>query len=220
MHIPAVHIKPGSLLDFFLKPFLFLTSSEKFGLYHQTEVRKFGLVHKKYLLAFVLIDEYAFEYYNESVTKHHIYSYEYRHNAIVVLMRVIVKLKFTYLSTFGKFSKREGTRLSNLYNTIMELCENKGVKGARMCTETGISKGLLTDLKMGRRSGVSAVTAQKIANYFDVTVGYLLGEEEQKNPTIPEDDGASIDRKELMERIKTLPEEKIQLLLQVAKSIE
>lgn len=110
--------------------------------------------------------------------------------------------------------------MSNLYNTIMELCENKGVKGARMCTETGISKGLLTDLKMGRRSGVSAVTAQKIANYFDVTVGYLLGEEEQKNPTIPEDDGASIDRKELMERIKTLPEEKIQLLLQVAKSIE
>lgn len=72
--------------------------------------------------------------------------------------------------------------MSNLYNTIMELCESKGIKGAKMCTEAGISKGLLTDLKMGRRTGVSAVTAQKIANYFDVTVGYLLGEEEKENP--------------------------------------
>lgn len=73
--------------------------------------------------------------------------------------------------------------MSNLYNTIMELCERKGVKGAKMCTEAGISKGLLTDLKMGRRSGVSAVTAQKIANYFGVTVGYLLGEDEKESPT-------------------------------------
>ena len=74
--------------------------------------------------------------------------------------------------------------MSNLYNTIMRLCESKGIKGAKMCTEVGISKGLLTDLKMGRRTGVSAVTAQKIASYFDVSVGYLLGEEEQKeNPT-------------------------------------
>ena len=79
--------------------------------------------------------------------------------------------------------------MSNLYNTIMELCETKGVKGARMCTEAGISKGLLTDLKMGRRSGVSAVTAQKIASYFDVSVGYLLGEEEKEKPTVQEDDG-------------------------------
>ena len=31
---------------------------------------------------------------------------------------------------------------------------------------------------MGRRTGVSATTAQKIASYFNVSVGYLLGEEE------------------------------------------
>lgn len=70
--------------------------------------------------------------------------------------------------------------MSNLYKNIVALCEERGIKGGKMCTDTGISKGLLTDLKMGRRSGVSALTAQKIASYFGVSVGYLLGEETTK----------------------------------------
>ena len=70
--------------------------------------------------------------------------------------------------------------MSILYKNIVALCEEKGIKGGKMCADTGISKGLLTDLKMGRRTGVSATTAQKIASYFNVSVGYLLGEEEKK----------------------------------------
>ena len=73
--------------------------------------------------------------------------------------------------------------MGNLYDTIISLCESRGIKGAKLCNDTGISKGLLTDLKMGRRTGVSAVTAQKIAAYFGVSVGYLLGEEAEKAPT-------------------------------------
>ena len=67
--------------------------------------------------------------------------------------------------------------MGSLYDTIIALCESKGIKGGKMCTDIGISKGLLTDLKKGRRTGVSAVTAQKIAAYFGVSVGYLLGNE-------------------------------------------
>ena len=77
--------------------------------------------------------------------------------------------------------------MGTLYENIMALCESKGIKGGKMCTDIGISKGLLTDLKMGRRTGVSAVTAQKIASYFGVSVGYLLGEETEKAP-IPKDE--------------------------------
>jgi repressor LexA len=75
-------------------------------------------------------------------------------------------------------NKKECTQMGNLYENIIRLCDKQGIKGAKLCTDTGISKGLLTDLKMGRRTGVSAVTAQKIASYFGVSVGYLLGEEE------------------------------------------
>ena len=71
--------------------------------------------------------------------------------------------------------------MSTLYENIISLCDKKGIKGGKMCTDLGISKGLLTDLKMGRRFGVSAVTAQKIASYFDVSVGYLLGEEKESD---------------------------------------
>ena len=73
--------------------------------------------------------------------------------------------------------------MDTLYENIMALCDSRGIKGGKMCTDIGISKGLLTDLKMGRRTGVSAVTAQKIASYFGVSVGYLLGEEEKISPT-------------------------------------
>lgn len=68
----------------------------------------------------------------------------------------------------------------NLYDRLSALCKERGIKGAKMCADLGISKSLMTDLKSGRKKGVSAVTAQKIAAYFGVSVGYLLGEEEQK----------------------------------------
>ena len=113
--------------------------------------------------------------------------------------------------------------MGNLYDNIVHLCESRGIKGGKLCTDTGISKGLLTDLKKGRRTGVSAVTAQKIANYFDVSVGYLLGEEDmdikKEQPTV-NDDGLSDNLKELIMELKQLPEDKIQMLLQVAKSIK
>lgn len=72
--------------------------------------------------------------------------------------------------------------MSILYDRLAQLCAERGIKGGRMCSDLGLSKSLMTDLKMGRKSGISAVTAQKIASYFDVTVGYLLGEEIEKAP--------------------------------------
>ena len=108
--------------------------------------------------------------------------------------------------------------MATLYENIVALCQAKGIKGGKMCTDTGISKGLLTDLKMGRRTGVSAVTAQKIASYFDVSVGYLLGEEEQKEKPI-EDDGLSKELQALIEFAKSVPEDKAEMILRVMKSI-
>lgn len=111
--------------------------------------------------------------------------------------------------------------MGNLYDTILELCESRGIKGGKMCTDIGISKGLLTDLKMGRRTGVSAVTAQKIATYFNVSVGYLLGEEEkdEKKEQSTEFDGLSENRKALMQFAMSVPDDKADMILQVMKTI-
>ena len=109
--------------------------------------------------------------------------------------------------------------MSILYENIAALCEEKGIKGAKMCSDVGMSKGVLTDLKMGRRSGVSAVTAQKIASYFGVSVGYLLGEEEKTKKPTAEGDELSENIKKLVDFAKSVPEDKVELVLAVMKSI-
>ena len=65
--------------------------------------------------------------------------------------------------------------MANLYESILALCERDGIRPGRLCDELGISRGLMTDLKMARKKGVNAETAQKIASFFGVSVGQLLG---------------------------------------------
>ena len=68
--------------------------------------------------------------------------------------------------------------MENLFVRIQTLCEQKGIRPGRLCDELGLSRGLMTDLKMGRKKTVNAETAQKIAGFFGVSVGYLLGQEQ------------------------------------------
>ena len=48
-----------------------------------------------------------------------------------------------------------------------------------MCKDTGISPGAITDLKMGRRSSLSAANLSRLSAYFHVTVDCLLGTEKE-----------------------------------------
>lgn len=107
--------------------------------------------------------------------------------------------------------------MSTLYKNIFALCEEKGIKGGKMCTDIGISKGLLTDLKMGRRTGVSATTAQKIASYFGVSVGYLLGEEKKEQSTESE---LSIKKKEFIQKVEKMTDAQIEKLEQILSLVE
>lgn len=68
--------------------------------------------------------------------------------------------------------------MGNLYENIQNLCQRDGIRPGRLCDTLGLSRGLMTDLKMGRKKSLSAETAQKIAGYFGVSVAYLLGQEE------------------------------------------
>lgn len=69
--------------------------------------------------------------------------------------------------------------MSELYETIVRLCHEKGINITELCRQSGASRGSLSDLKMGRKSSLSAATLSKIASYFGVTVDYLLGNEEK-----------------------------------------
>lgn len=67
--------------------------------------------------------------------------------------------------------------MSSLYENIETLCNAKGVSIGKMCAEAKVSRGLLSDLKTGRKKTFTVPTAQKIANYFGVSVDYITGEE-------------------------------------------
>ena len=71
-----------------------------------------------------------------------------------------------------------------LYESILSLCKERGIKGGKMCVDLGLSKSLMTDLKSGRKKSITAETAQKIADYFSVSVDRVLnGPETKKAPT-------------------------------------
>ena len=108
--------------------------------------------------------------------------------------------------------------MCTLYERIQALCKEKGVSASRMCLDLGISKSTMSDMKNGRTKGISVPTAQKIAGYFDITVDELYGVDTKKESTV-ENDGLSKEMQELIDCVKALPEDKIQMLLQVARSI-
>lgn len=76
--------------------------------------------------------------------------------------------------------------MDNLYNTLADLCAARGITGYRLCKDIGIQPSIMTDLKSGRKKGLSAETADKIATYFNVSVSYLLGKEKEKLPATPQ----------------------------------
>ena len=106
----------------------------------------------------------------------------------------------------------------NLYERIIFLCKEKGITGGKMCTDLLMSKSTLTDLKMGRQSGLSATKAQKIASYLGVSVGYLLGEEEKKEQSTESE--LSTKKKEFIQKVEKMTDAQIERLEQILALVE
>ena len=70
------------------------------------------------------------------------------------------------------------------YDVFKRLCDEKGVSCNRAATEMGLSNATATKWK---KTGAtpSGDTLSKIAVYFDVSIDYLLGNEEK--PAAPKD---------------------------------
>lgn len=92
--------------------------------------------------------------------------------------------------------------MSTIIETIDRLCEERGIKGSKLCDDLGISRSTLTELRKGRAKSLNIKKATLIAGYFDVPVEYLLGEgsgeqappETQKAPALNKKDERDIAR--------------------------
>lgn len=72
---------------------------------------------------------------------------------------------------------------------IKELREEKGLSQKKLADSLGLSAGTVGNWESGIREP-NFDTATKVADFFDVTVDYLLGNSDVRNPetTIPTDD--------------------------------
>ena len=102
--------------------------------------------------------------------------------------------------------------MENLYESIEALCAQRGIRPGRLCNDLGLSRGLITDLKMGRKKSVSAETAQKIAAYFGISVGQLLGHEDGGDILQQADVAFYGDFKELNEEEKNAVRDMVRLM--------
>lgn len=69
-----------------------------------------------------------------------------------------------------------GFDMSKIYERIVLLCDKAGISGYKLCKDIGVQPSMMTDLKMGRQTGLSAKNAAKVATYFNVPMSYLLGD--------------------------------------------
>ncbi|MGN7760491.1 helix-turn-helix transcriptional regulator [Paenibacillus sp. 22594] len=70
-----------------------------------------------------------------------------------------------------------------MYEIFEKLLEQHGVTPYRVAKETGITTTTFTSWKQGKYTP-KREKLQKVADYFGVTVDYLMGVSEEKNPSV------------------------------------
>ena len=66
-----------------------------------------------------------------------------------------------------------------MYDIFEKLCGEKGITPYRVCKETGLTTSTISNWKAGRYTP-KADKLQKIADFFGVSVEYLMTGEEKK----------------------------------------
>ena len=96
-----------------------------------------------------------------------------------------------------------------MYEIFEQLLQLKGVTPYKVAKATGIAQASLSDWKSGKVKQPAADKLQKIADYFGVTVDYLLG---NSHKTTKED----VELQNYLEELRTRPEMK--MLFSVTKN--
>ncbi len=85
--------------------------------------------------------------------------------------------------------------MSNLYERIEVICKENNTNITAMCREAGVSRASLSELKMGRNKTLSYETLSKIADWFNLSVDQLTGNEQKETPILTKKDERDISKK-------------------------
>ena len=103
--------------------------------------------------------------------------------------------------------------MGTIYENIISLCNEANIKGGKMCVDLGISKSFMTKLKDGTKKNINSDTAQKIADYFGVSIDRVLSDEQKEKPGQIALAGLSEEKQQLIKVILEMTDERAAALL-------
>ena len=104
------------------------------------------------------------------------------------------------------------------FDVFDALCAESGKSQSAAAEEAGVSKNAIGRWRCGEVTP-SKSSVKKIADYFGVSVGYLLGNE--KNPATETGNGMSKAKADIVKRVMQMSDaelEKFELLLRIVES--
>lgn len=91
-----------------------------------------------------------------------------------------------------------------MYDVFEKLCAEKGVTPYRVCKETGLTTSTISNWKAGRYTPKTD-KLQKIADFFGVSIEFLMtGEEKEQEPIYYTNDETAKAAQEIFENDKVL----------------
>lgn len=97
--------------------------------------------------------------------------------------------------------------MSNMYKILKHLCDLKGITVTEMCRVAGVPRSSVGNLATGSTQQLSAKNVQKLANFFNISTDYLLGNEQEK-PAAKSSDGLSKkENRDIAKKVENLMQE-------------
>ena len=109
------------------------------------------------------------------------------------------------------------------FDNFVSLCEQKGVKPSRALTEAGVPKSAYsywrTEAGAGNDAKPTNQNAVKLAQYFGVTVDYLLTGEQKENP--PQQPQSEVDAalERIRRKLESMPKEQREALMNLIEKM-
>lgn len=109
------------------------------------------------------------------------------------------------------------------FDNFVKLCEEKGVKPSRALTDAGVPKSAYsywrTEASFGNDAKPTNQNSVKLAQYFGVTVDYLLTGEQKENPPQQSQSEVDADIKWIEQKLVEMSKEKREALMKLIKTM-
>ena len=101
------------------------------------------------------------------------------------------------------------------YNKFVQLCQRDGISPSKAASLIGFNR---SSVSMWKAQGYTPrrEILVKIANYFNVSVDYLLGEEDKEKKTT-DNDGLSEEEKALLDLFNRVPADSRKMVLEMIR---